>query len=83
MHGLNISPKVWTVFTRFTHVFVGAITTEIFLHHQTNLKVLLASGASAVGILVFRWANPADNFPAPSAGLVAADKVVMAPTTTP
>ena len=73
----NVSPKVWTVLSQWAHIFVGAVTAEYLLHHTTSIKGLLSAGGAAILPLIYRWANPADQFPAPSKALVAADATVL------
>ena len=73
----NVSPKVWTVLSQWSHIFVGAVIAEYLLHHTTSVKALLSAGGAAILPLIYRWANPADQFPAPSKALVAADASVL------
>ena len=75
MRNLNISPKVWTVLATYAHVFVGAVATEYILGKHTPHD-LIAAGVGSVIPPILRWANPADQFPAPAPALVAAAKVV-------
>lgn len=78
----NISPKVWTVLSQYAHIFVGAVTAQYVIHHTTNLKDLIGAGLGSLIPVIYRWANPADTFPMPNKGLVAADAAVMGTDTT-
>jgi hypothetical protein len=73
---LNISPKVWTIVSAWFHVFIGAILAEYILHQETSIKGLWGAGLAALAPLVYRYVNPADTFPLPNKGLIAADNAV-------
>ena len=75
MRNINISPKLWTVLATYAHVFVGAVATEYILGRHSPHD-LIAAGVGSLIPPLLRWANPADQFPNPSAALVAASKVV-------
>jgi hypothetical protein len=73
---INVPPKVWTILAAWFHVLVGGILTEYIVHHTTSLKALAGAGVAAVVPLIYRYVNPSDTFPLPSATLVAADAAV-------
>jgi hypothetical protein len=73
---INVPPKVWTILAAWFHVLVGGILTEYIVHHTTSLKALAGAGVAAVVPLIYRYVNPSDTFPLPSATLVAADEAV-------
>jgi len=72
---MNISPKVYTILGTYARAFIAAIVSSYALGN-TSLKALFAAGAAAVIPVILRWANPADQFPAPSASAKAAADVV-------
>ena len=49
----NVSPKVWTVLSQWSHIFVGAVTAEYLLHHTTSVKALLSAGGAAILPLIY------------------------------
>ena len=73
---VNVSPKVWTILSAWFHVFVGGILTEYIMRHTTSVKGLISAGLAAMVPLIYRYVNPSDTFPLPSATLVAADAAV-------
>jgi len=76
---MNISPKVYTILGTYARAFVAAVVSSYMLGN-TSVKALFAAGAAAVLPVILRWANPADQFPAPQASVKAAAKVVDEPT---
>lgn len=75
---MNISTKLWTVLGTYARAFVAAIVTQYTLGN-TSVKALFAAGAASVIPVILRWANPADQFPAPQASVKAAADVVDHP----
>lgn len=75
MPKFNVSPKLWTILATYAHVFVGAVATEYILGRHTPHD-LIAAGVGSLIPPILRWANPADQFPAPSTTLMAAAHVV-------
>ena len=71
---MKISPKVYTVLGTYARAFVAAMCASYMLGN-TSIKVLFASGMSAIIPVILRWANPADVFPAPNKALTTADKM--------
>ena len=72
---MNISPKVWTILGTYSRAFVAAVVTQYTLGN-TSIKALFAAGAASVIPVILRWANPADQFPAPQQSVKAAADVV-------
>lgn len=77
MNRFAISPKVWTVLSVYAHTFIGAVTAAYMLGQHTP-KALVDAGVAAILPVILRWANPADQFPAPQPALKAAAATVDA-----
>lgn len=72
---MNISPKVWTILGTYARAFVAAVVAQ-YTMGNTSVKALFASGMAAIIPVILRWANPADQFPAPQQSVKAAADVV-------
>ena len=64
MNKFSISPKVYTVLGTYARAFVAAVVAQ-YTMGNTSVKALFASGMASVIPVILRWANPADQFPAP------------------
>ena len=64
-----ISPKVYTVLGTYARAFVASMAAS-YMMGNTSIKTLFAAGMAAVIPVVLRWANPVDQFPAPSKSVV-------------
>jgi|APCry1669188910_1035180.scaffolds.fasta_scaffold27910_3 hypothetical protein len=71
----NISPKVYTVLGTYARAFIAAVVAAYTMGH-TGVKELFAAGAASIIPVILRWANPADQFPAPQPSVVKAAAVV-------
>ena len=71
----NISPKVYTILGTYARAFIAAVVAAYTMGH-TGVKELFAAGAASVIPVILRWANPADQFPAPQKSIKAAAFVV-------
>lgn len=73
---INISTRLWTIFSYWINIVGAGVLTEYIVHHTTSLKALAGAAIAAIAPVFYRYFNPADTFPEPSPALTAADDFV-------